>query len=257
MDISNYLKQKWQDDHAEEYTKGLKDKNDFLGLVEALKKHPFEGVKRAALKTINQFDLTTLDVQIIDLLDQSLKRALPIGSEIHGSDFVDVANVLAKIKRPGGIGYLISFLDKQEYLHANLKVQWAFDECCSAIGDQGVDVILTHLLEHNDCNNEKMLVSGLGSIGGEAAYNALVLSLQHHCEKSRGNPVWNFLTVESYVYFLGKIGIGSNALEPLNASLELVNKSYLESKSGVLEARFTELIKNIKDLIKKIQTGTS
>ncbi len=45
MDMSGYLKQHWQDEHAEEYANGLKAKNNYTGLVEALAKHPSERVQ--------------------------------------------------------------------------------------------------------------------------------------------------------------------------------------------------------------------
>ena len=258
MDMSALLKQNWQHQHPEEYVNRLLEKKDFPGLAEAMAIHPSEYVNRAALSAISQLDFTELHPEEVDLLDQAVKRAIKKPAKVFSTVFVDAANIIAKIKRPAGIGELISLLDKDQYLGCDMKVQSAFEVCCGAIGDQGIDVILTHLLEHNDRTVEKMLVSGLGSIGGERAYDALILGLQRHCEKSWANSLWDCLTIDSYIYYLNRIGLKPNALETLKVALDLTSKKYEERMAHLdrpLLGNTPEpaLIKKLEELIQNIQ----
>jgi hypothetical protein len=263
MDMSALLKQNWQDQHAEEYTNGMKAKNNTPGLIEALASHPSERVRRAALHTIDSLDFTILDGQIVDQIEVSIRDFLSRNSKLFPVEFVDAAGILAKIKRPRGIGYLISFLDRDEPLKMNdLKVQWAFEKCCGVMGDEGIDLILAHLLEHNYCQIEGLAASGLESIGGERAHNALVLALKHHCETYQVFGYRNFRAIEGYVGFLKKIGVRPNALDALKVSLDIVKK--LEEKHaeelshihGPLIGKdpYSSLLKLIRELIQKIET---
>jgi hypothetical protein len=263
MDMSGYLKQNWQDEHAEEYANGLKAKNDYSGLIEALARHPSERVRRAALKTINSLDFTILDGQIIDLIEVSIRDFLLRNSKLFPVEFLDAAGILAKIKRPRGIGYLISFLDRDEPLKMHdLKVQWAFEKCCGVMGDEGIDLILAHLLEHNYCQIEELAASGLESIGGERAHDALVLALKHHCETYQVFGYRNFRAIEAYVGFIKKIGVRPNALDALKISLDIVKKmeeKHAEELSHIHgpligNTPYPILIKSIQELIQKLET---
>jgi hypothetical protein len=266
MDMSGYLKQKWQDEHAEEYANGLKAKNNYDGLIEALARHPSERVRRAALKTINSLDFTTLDGQIIDLIEESIRDFLSRSSKLFPVEFVDAAGILAKIRRPRGIGYLISFLEKDEArkMH-NMDVDRAFDNCCGAIGEPGIDLILAHLLEDNYCLIEGRVVMGLGSIGGERAHDALILALRHHCETYQVFDFRNCQTIDAYVYYIKKIGVRPDDLDVLKVSLEAVKKAeakHAEELSHIQgpllgKSPYPPLIKSIQELIQKIETGAN
>jgi hypothetical protein len=260
MDMSGYLKQRWQDEHAEEYADGLKAKNNYAGLTEALERHPSERVGRAVLKTINSLDFTTLDGQVIDLIEVSISDFLSRKTKLFPSEFVDAAGILAKIKRPGGIGYLISFLEKSPKMH-DMNVDTAFAGCCAAVGEPGIDLILAHLLEHNYCLIEGLAASGLGSIGGERAHDALVLALQHHCDTYQAFDFRNCQVIDSYVYSLKKIGVRPNALGTLKAALEAVTKAeakHAEELSHIHgpligKSPYPVLMKSIRELIQKIE----
>jgi hypothetical protein len=261
MDMSGYLKQKWQDEHAEEYANGLKAKNNYAGLVEALARHTSERVRRAALKTINSLDFTTLDGQTIDLIEESIRDFLSKNSKLFPSEFVDAAGILAKIKRPQGIGYLISFLDKSQKMH-DMNVDLAFDRCCAAIGEPGIDLILAHLLEHNYCLMEGLAASGLGSIGGERAHDALVLALKHHCDTYQSYDFQNCQVIDGYVSSIKRIGVKPSALDTLKASLEAVKKADAKHTEGLSHTHgpllghspYPVLMKSIQDLIQKFET---
>ncbi len=260
MDMSGYLKQKWQDEHAEEYANGLKAKNNYAGLIEALARHPSERVRRAALKTINSLDFMTLDGQIIDLIEVSIRDFLSRNSKLFPSEFVDAAGILAKIKRPQGVSYLISFLDKSQKMH-DMNVDLAFDRCCAAIGEPGIDLILAHLLEHNYCPIEGLAASGLGSIGGERAHDALVQALKHHCDTYQTYDFQNCQVIDSYVSSIKRIGIKPNALDTLKVSLEAVKMAeakhteQLSQTHGPLigKSPYPVLMKLIQELIQKIE----
>jgi hypothetical protein len=104
-----------------------------------------------------------------------------------------------------------------------------------------------------------MLVSGLGSIGGERAYDALILGLQRHCEKSWANTLWDCLTIDSYIYYLNRIGLKPNALESLKVALNLTNKKYEERMARLDRpllgnAPEPALIKKLEELIQKNQS---
>jgi hypothetical protein len=260
MDMSGYLKQQWQDEHAEDYANGMKANNNYAGLIEALARHPSERVRRAALKTINSLDFTTLDGQTIDLIEESIKDFLSRNSKLFPSEFVDAAGILAKIKRPGGIGYLISFLDTSPKMH-DMNVDLAFDRCCAAIGEPGIDLILAHLLEHNYCPTEGRAASGLGSIGGERAHDALVLALKHHRDTYQTFSFRNCQMIDSYVSNIKKIGVRPSALDTLKASLEAVEKAEakhaeeLSHTHGPLigKSPYPVLMKLIRELIQKLE----
>lgn len=261
MDMSYYLKQQWQDQHAEEYTDGLKAKDNYTGLVEALVKHSSERVRRAALKTINSLDILALDGQTIDLIEMSIRDFLNKHSKLYPSEFVDAAGILARIKKPRVIGYLISFLDKTQKMH-DFKVDLAFDQCCVAVGEPAIDLILAHLLEHAYCTIEDLAASGLGRIGGERAHDALVLALRHHCDTYQVFDFRNCQVIDAYVSSIKKIGVKPGALDTLKASLEAVKKAEakraeeLSNIHGPLlgNSPYPILIKNILELIQKVET---
>jgi len=259
MDMSALLKQNWQHQHPEEYVNRLLEKKDFPGLAEAMAIHPSEYVNRAAIKAISELEFSELDPDVVGLLDQAVKRAIKKPAKVFPTVFVDAANILAKIKRPAGISELISLVEKDQYLGCDMKVQFAFEACCGAIGEQGIDVLLSHILENNDRKVEQMLVSGLGSIGGEHAYDALILGLQRHCEKSWANSLWDCLTIDSYIYYLARIGLKPSALETLKVALDLTSKKYQErlarlDRPVLGNAPDPVLIKKLEELIQKMQS---
>ncbi len=173
---------------------------------------------------------------------------------------MDAAGILAKIKRPRGIGYLISFLDKSQKMH-DMNVDLAFDRCCGAIGEPGIDLILAHLLEHNYCLMEGLAARGLGSIGGERAHDALVLALKHHCDTYQAYDFRNCQVIDSYVSSIKKIGVRPNALDTLKTSLEAVKKAeakHAEELSHIHgpligSSPYPILMKLIQELIQKIE----
>jgi hypothetical protein len=262
MDMSGYLKQKWQDDHAEEYANGLKAKNNYTGLIDALAGHPFERVRRAALKTIHSLDFTTLDGPTIDLIEESIRNFLSRNSKLFSVEFVDAAGILAKIGRPEGIGYLISFLEKDEpqKMH-NMDVDRAFDSCCGAVGEPGVDLILAHLLEHGYCPIEIRIACGLGSIGGERAHDALVLALKHHCEIYQVFGFRSCQIIDAYVSNIKRIGVRPSDLDTLKVSLEAVKKAEAKNAKEMANTHgpligkspYPVLMDLIQELIKKIE----
>jgi HEAT repeat protein len=262
MDISAYLKQQWQDDHAEEYTNGMKDRGDYAALIEALANHPSERVRRAALKAINSLDFTTLDGQVVDRIEESISDFLARRSQLYSLDFVDAAGILAKIKRPRGIGYLISYLEKPETQKTyNMDVDGAFDNCCRAIGEAGIDFLANYLAENKYCVIERTLVRGLYSIGGERAHDALVVGLKQHCETYQVFNFNNIQAVSGYVAFINKLGAKPNDLEVLKTALEAVKKAEIKHAEELSHIQgpllgndpYGALDKQIQDVIQKIE----
>jgi hypothetical protein len=258
-DIDPVLRQAFESMDPEGFAERLRAKNDTAGLVNALS-HSSEEIRAAALRVINKLDFRALGVltqfgmefRVDSVIAVKLMKLLR-GDMLSQEMFVGAAEALAKIKSPTAIGDLVSHLDRHKYLTGPWsKTSPALVECCRAMGEEAIDVLLEHLSKHQDCETA---LETLREIGGERAHDAWVLALQHYCEHC-GLGVSH--EIGSCVYAFERIGVRPSALGPLRDSLEIVRRELATpaAPGGYLMTMTDhrpKLIASIEKLIRQVQ----